>query len=284
MSILTKISNEINKLNENIENIKTAIENKGVASQGKLKNFPREIMSISSSQLPNGYIQNSSLVCKGNTTTLQNGEVLVLSDIISIPDNIENIDNYVFYSSKISEISAKNVKKIGAAAFYYCENLKKIDLPKVQTILSSGFYNCVKLKKVDLPELKRLETSTFNYCRGLIYISLKNCTEVSYSAVSNTEKLEVLEIPACTKFYEKSFDRIGTYYTSGINVFKYLIVKDDLSSTIIRTFKNNLPSGCKIINVSLTKEFNRNSEIWENLTNADTVRSEIEDIKRRAEV
>lgn len=284
MSILTEISTEINKLNENIENIKVAIQNKGVASQGKLKNFPREIMSISSSQLPNGYIQNSSLVCKDNTTTLQNGEVLILSDIISIPEKIENIDNYVFYSSKISEISAKNVKKIGAAAFYYCENLKKIDLPKVQTILSSGFYNCVKLKKVDLPGLKRLESSTFNYCRGLIYISLKNCTEVSYSAVSNTEKLELIELPSCEKFNANTFYLAGRRNSSSPNSLKYLIVKDELPKTTIDVFKNELHSSTKIINASLTKEFNRSSGIWESLLNADTVRSEIEDIKRRAEV
>lgn len=290
MSILTEISNEINKLNENIENIKVAIQNKGVASQGKLKNFPQEIASIqssSSSNLLEGYTQNSSLLYKENERVLRKGEFLLLNSVLEIPNSIEEIEQYCFAYSTINlvEVNAPNTIKIGNQSFNSCPNLRKINFPNLREVGSYVFYNSPELKQINLPNLLKAHSSSFGYCRKAIYISLRKCTDANgYQVFGYTEKLELIELPLCEKFNAHTFNLAGRSSSSSPNALKYLVVKNELPKSTIDVFKNGLHNSTKIINASLTREFNRSSGTWENLTSADTVRSEIEDIKRRAEV
>lgn len=91
-------------------------------------------------------------------------------------------------------------------------------------------------------------------------------------------------MPICEKFNTNTFTLIGrSSSTSTQSALRYLIVKDGLPKATIDVFKGKLHSSCKIINASLTKEFDLNTGTWVDLTNREIVINEIVEIKSRKE-
>ncbi len=64
---------------------------------------------------------------------------------VTLPETISEIEANAFSSSSIKEINIpESVKKIGAAAFYFCDNLRSVIIPKtVKTIEEYAFYNTI---------------------------------------------------------------------------------------------------------------------------------------------
>lgn len=96
---------------------------------------------------------------------------------VSLPDNLQQIDQYAFNS---------------------CGNLESITIPNsVQTIGDYAFGNCVSLKSVKLPDsIKSIAKGTFYNCKDLSSVFLPNSiTEIGEKAFENCSSLTSVKIP-----------------------------------------------------------------------------------------
>ena len=94
---------------------------------------------------------------------------------ITIPSNIEYIDEGAFWKSKIKNIKLSNtLKGIYQNAFRDCQNLERITIPKsVEVMENDIFFYCLNLKEVtfegtlDLSMSDNLELDIFDRCHKL---------------------------------------------------------------------------------------------------------------------
>ncbi|MDE7433709.1 MAG: leucine-rich repeat domain-containing protein [Mycoplasmoidaceae bacterium] len=112
-----------------------------------------------------------------------------------LPDDVTEICSYAFTGSTIRTISAKNVQKIGFAAFDssdYLESLDTTNFPNIVEIGDSAFYQCKNIEKIDFSHSKTLITidqSAFKDCDGLLELGLPNTLktlgEVAFGSLNN---------------------------------------------------------------------------------------------------
>ena len=128
---------------------------------------------------------------------------------IVIPDQIngievEHIGNNAFASDNprgsgvpVTVILPKNLKTIGARAFYACLGLRDLVIPKtVTSIGSQAFYVCLSLTSLTLPNnLRSIESKTFTQS-SLNHITIPDkVTSIGDAAFSNCMKLTSIKIP-----------------------------------------------------------------------------------------
>ena len=106
-----------------------------------------------------------------------------------LPDHIERIDKYAFYSSDLESIEFnKNLDCIGISAFENCGRLFSIHLsPKLTTLKSQAFKNCDSLKSVIIPKsLKNMGSEIFAECGDLEYLDYSGTTQ-QWLAINKAE-------------------------------------------------------------------------------------------------
>ena len=89
---------------------------------------------------------------------------------ISLPETIEDIDDFAFESSALSEITLpKSLKTIGEQVFYGCRYIKTIIIPNgVNTIGYMAFSNMEELEKLELPEtLRNIGSGLIKYNKNI---------------------------------------------------------------------------------------------------------------------
>lgn len=58
---------------------------------------------------------------------------------ISLPNNVTNVGDYVFYCTSLTSMSLSNVTNVGEGAFYTCPYLTSMSLPSVEIIDEASF-------------------------------------------------------------------------------------------------------------------------------------------------
>lgn len=98
---------------------------------------------------------------------------------VVIPDTVTEIKNYAFSSCKnLKDVTlSKNLKTLGANAFFYCSELESIELPA--SIEDLGIYTfCASgLKSVTIPE-----SSTLTSIEDFVFFQCPQLTEVNIPA------------------------------------------------------------------------------------------------------
>ena len=172
---------------------------------------------------------------------------------IKINDNVENINNFAFKDSCISDIIFNNnLKNIGISSFENCKNLKNIIIPDLDNykIESSCFKDCSNLVSVRFGKgLKSLDENVFKNCRNLKSVSFS-----ILSTSNNIEKIGKSAFENCIKL--KKFNIPESVHNLGDNIFYNC---EELESVIIQSQIESLPKrifyGCKALkSVDITNE------------------------------
>lgn len=167
----------VEKLNNLIsikQDIKTAIENKGVDMTGV--SFP-------------GYASKISEIASGVGYTDR--------DVIEAryQYNLANSASFVYSS-----------------AFEY-KLVKTVDLPNCLYVGSNAFYYCASLTTVNLPVCTSLYSNAFRNCGILTSISLPKCSYVGSMALFHCDSLTTISLPVCTTLYDYAFRYCGNLNT-----------------------------------------------------------------------
>lgn len=156
-------------------------------------------------------------------------------DVITFPENLEQIGNYAFADvptdiivnaslaqideyalSKYSgeRITVNHALKIVDYAFIDATNLKYfgdgnaefLDLSKVTYLGLEAFSGCSSLTRVKLPdaEVNRIRKKAFSGCTSLVEVEFTNQNEIASDAFSRCTALETINLPATMSLIEAS--------------------------------------------------------------------------------
>ena len=120
---------------------------------------------------------------------------------VEIPNTIDTIRNYVFYScSGIEKLKiGDNVKSIGNYAFYKCMKIDSLALPSVTTTIGiAAFEKCSNLSSVIFGEnILTISDYAFNNCKKLKSIAFKSIhpPKVFKNTWKNSSKNLVVSVP-----------------------------------------------------------------------------------------
>lgn len=117
---------------------------------------------------------------------------------ISLPSTLEEIGDYAFYNSRVSEITLPDgLKAIGDYAFYN-DGLTEITIPNsVTSIGKSAFGSCNSLTTVTLSEsITEIPGGLFGYCSSLLEVNIPDSvTKVGNGAFKGCIKLSRISFP-----------------------------------------------------------------------------------------
>ena len=194
---MSKISEKLNIISSAKNDIKTAIENKGV-SVGNIgiQEYANKIDEMQVATPPaKGFIINE-FDSDGYATDVS------IVGMTSIPD-------YAFasYNSNYPNLLAKKLinvnlpsdfTSLGKRAFYYCTTLESINLSNnITSIPDYAFYYCGKLALTNLPSnITSIGTSAFQNCTNLALTELpSNITSIGTSTFQNCSNLALTSLP-----------------------------------------------------------------------------------------
>lgn len=178
------------------EDIKTALENKGVDMTGV--SFPGYASKISdmyvqkdiceeSYDVKNIYNSASFVAFKGFDEDPQ-------VETINLP-NCELVKNYAFRSChQLTTASLPECKIVGNAAFDSCEQLSHISLPKCEYLGFQAFRRCSALTTISLPNVMYADSTIFQSCVGLSEVYMPKLISLSSSMFSACSALKVLNL------------------------------------------------------------------------------------------
>ncbi len=100
----------------------------------------------------------------------------------------------VYGNKTISVISGKNIKILGAKAFYECTSLREVDFPNCEQIGNEVFY-FTNLVGAHFPKVTTLLSGAFYFAQFLRELYLPNCTKMLDNAFENCMQLQYLYAP-----------------------------------------------------------------------------------------
>ncbi|MFI3262537.1 MAG: leucine-rich repeat domain-containing protein [Rikenellaceae bacterium] len=163
--------------------------------------------------LCDNYILEDGVIYNADKTELVSA--ISVQEEFTIPNTVETICNYAFYSSAVTSITIpKSVKKISVGAFSYSE-LKTAKIPNsVTEIGKQAFLSCCQLTEVKLPkQLKVLADELFNECDKLTKITLPSAfTHIGEYTFSSCSLLKNIKLPETLEVLGK-----GCFEWSSIN-------------------------------------------------------------------
>lgn len=107
-----------------------------------------------------------------------------------VPDDVEQINSYLFYYYDKEVILGKSIKSIGTGAFAYSDITQMVLPDGLETIGNSTFYRCTQLKSINIPTtLNFIGDQAFSECNNLERVDIANisswCNIDFFSSVSN---------------------------------------------------------------------------------------------------
>lgn len=168
----------VEKLNNLIsikQDIKTAIENKGVDMTGV--SFP-------------GYASKIGEIASGVGYT--DRDVIEARYQYNIANSASFVYSSAFEYKLVETVDLPNCLYVGSNAFYYCASLTTVNLPVCTTLYDYAFRYCGILSSVSLPNVVRMSGYCFANCVSLQTISLPNCSYVSRYAFWNCTNLKTI--------------------------------------------------------------------------------------------
>lgn len=171
---------------------------------------------------------------------------------VILGENVIAIGDEAFYrgSSSLKTISGKNVKKIGASAFYGSRQLQNTFFPNLTEIGKIAFYSCKSLKEIPnylhittigeyafefcdsissvyLPNVTAIPSYAFDNCVNLTSVDLPNTKTIESSAFSLYKRLKYINLPKVETIGKSAF---YTYYEMEDSIT--LILSDNAISSI----------------------------------------------------
>ena len=168
----------VEKLNNLIsikQDIKTAIENKGVDMTGV--SFP-------------GYASKIGEIASGVGYT--DRDVIQARYQYNIANSASFVYSSAFEYKLVETVDLPNCLYVGSNAFYYCASLTTVSLPACTTLYDYAFRYCGNLSSVSLPKVIRMSGYCFANCVSLQTISLPNCSYVSRYAFWGCTNLKTI--------------------------------------------------------------------------------------------
>ena len=168
----------VEKLNNLIsikQDIKTAIENKGVDMTGV--SFP-------------GYASKIGEIASGIGYT--DRDVIQTRYQYNIANSASFVYSSAFEYKLVETVDLPNCLYVGSNAFYYCASLTTVSLPACTTLYDYAFRYCGNLSSVSLPKVIRMSGYCFANCVSLQTISLPNCSYVSRYAFWGCTNLKTI--------------------------------------------------------------------------------------------
>ena len=205
---MATLSENINQAINDFNNIKIAIENKGVeVPEGTpTSEYDNLIENISIDNIE--FIKmieraGVSVEIPQGTTKIGNYAFYTYLQLtsITIPNSITSIGNYAFYHcSGLTSLTIPNsVTSIGNHAFYGCIGLTGIIIPSSITIISNSmFQGCTGLTSIIIPNnITMIRSHAFGSCTGLTSLTIsEGVTYIGDYAFQNCLKLTSLTIPS----------------------------------------------------------------------------------------
>lgn len=99
-----------------------------------------------------------------------------------------------------------------SSAFEY-KAVQTVDLPNCLYVGSNAFYYCASLTTVNLPVCTSLYSNAFRNCGILTSISLPKCSYVGHMALFHCDSLTTISLPVCTTLYDYAFRYCGNLNT-----------------------------------------------------------------------
>ena len=181
------------------EDIKTALENKGVDMTGV--SFPDYASKIDE-------IQGGEVV---GYTLRDYVEGITITDLSDA--SITKVRNNAFYQNReLRTVNLPACSIINDNAFNGCEQLSSVSLPSCEYIGQQVFYYCNTLTSIDLPKCKRFEYYAFAQCYSLQSISLPVCSYIGYYALTGAA-IQSIDLPAAENTDGYAFDGCGSLHT-----------------------------------------------------------------------
>lgn len=168
----------VEKLNNLIsikQDIKTAIENKGVDMTGV--SFP-------------GYASKIGGIASGVGYT--DRDVIEARYQYNIANSASFVYSSAFEYKLVETVDLPNCLYVGSNAFYYCASLTTVNLPACTTLYDYAFRYCGNLSSVSLPNVVRMSGYCFANCVSLQTISLPKCSYVSRYAFWSCTNLKTI--------------------------------------------------------------------------------------------
>ena len=100
----------------------------------------------------------------------------------------------VYGNKTIKKISGKNIKILGAKAFYECTSLREVDFPNCEQIGNEVFYR-TNLVGAHFPKVTTLLTRAFYFAQYVRELYLPYCTKMLDEAFSMCNQLQYLDAP-----------------------------------------------------------------------------------------
>jgi len=199
------ISSQLLILNQTKQNVRTAINNKGVSvTDEAFSVYPDKVRLI-----PNGggiyesniilYVEakQENVVIPAGTETIGDyafyclypRAVMLNLKTVSMPNTVTAIGDYAFiHNNNLSSISmSTTLASIGKEAFGYCYSLQSVTLPSsMRTIGNSAFHYCNSLSSVTFSEgLTSIGEGAFMECPSLTSVTIPSTvTYIGTSAFS----------------------------------------------------------------------------------------------------
>ena len=174
----------VEKLNNLIsikQDIKTAIENKGVDMTGV--SFP-------------GYASKIGEIASGIGYT--DRDVIQTRYQYNIANSASFVYSSAFEYKLVETVDLPNCLYVGSNAFYYCASLTTVNLPVCTSLYSGAFRNCGILTSVSLPACTTLYDYAFRYCGNLSSVSLPKVIRMSGYCFANCVSLQTISLPNCS--------------------------------------------------------------------------------------
>ena len=226
----------VEKLNNLIsikQDIKTAIENKGVDMTGvSFLGYASKIGEIVSGV---GYTDRD--VIEGRYQY-----------------NISNSASFVYFSAfeykSVQTVDLPNCLYVGSNGFYYCTNLTTVNIPVCTSLYNNAFRNCTNLTTVNLPSCTDLHSNAFRSCYNLntIYMGIELSTVASMrfsNALLGCSALQSIYVPASLVDAYKSAKN-WSYYSSIIYPFVGLSLLFDSTTGLLSGYCNYLHSSSEM--------------------------------------
>lgn len=196
----------VEKLNNLIsikQDIKTAIENKGVDMTGV--SFP-------------GYASKIGEIASGVGYT--DRDVIEVKYQYNIANSASFVYSSCFEYKLVETVDLPNCLYVGSNAFYYCASLTTVNLPVCTSLYNNAFRNCARLTSISLPNCSYVGQKAFYSCTNLktIYMGTARsvvATMTNRNALSGCSALQSIYVPASlVDSYKKASN--WSYYSSKI--------------------------------------------------------------------
>ena len=199
----------VEKLNNLIsikQDIKTAIENKGVDMTGV--SFP-------------GYASKIGDIASGVGYT--DRDIIEARYQYKIANSASFVYSSAFEYKDVQTVDLPNCLYVGSNGFYYCTNLTTVNIPVCTSLYNNAFRNCTNLTTVNLPSCTDLHSNAFRSCYNLntIYMGIELSTVASMrssNALLDCSALQSIYVPASLVDKYKSATN-WSYYSSIIYPF-----------------------------------------------------------------